>query len=118
MAGLLTLKRTVTIVQVGLLVFLCLFVRAFAIPWRHYLFGMTVGFALYRMAELAITAARTHWGAGFNHVNEWGVIGAYNFTVILWVAYFVLPRSREVSMQYATGRQLQQWNDAFRGVWQ
>jgi len=121
-AGLIVLRRTISIVQVGLLVFLCLFIRAFAIPWRHYIFGMTAGFALYRVAELFITAARSHWGPGMNHLNNqlnnWGLIGAYNFTVILWVSYFVLPHSREVSIKYVPGSQLQQWNDALRGVWQ
>ena len=118
LAGLLILRRTISIVQVGLLVFLCLFIRAFAIPWRHYLFGLTVGFALYRIAELVITAARAHWGASLNQMKDWGTIGAYNFTVLLWVAYFVLPHSREVSIRHVPGSQLQQWNDALRGVWQ
>ena len=117
-AGMFTLRRTISFVEVGLLAFLCLFIRAFAIPWRHYLFGMTVGFALYRVAELFIMAARTHWGADLNRMMDWGRIGAYNFTVVLWVCYFVLPRSREVSLKHIPGSQLQQWNDALRGVWQ
>jgi len=117
-AGMFVLRRTIGFVQVGLLVFLCLFIRAFAIPWRHYLFGLTIGFAVYRAAELFITAARVHWGASLNHLNDWGLIGTYNFTVLLWVSYFVLPRSEEVSINYVTGSQLQQWNDALRGVWQ
>src|SRR5438045_3768536 len=50
-AGMLTLRRTTSIIEVGLLAFLCLFIRAFAIPWRHYLFGLTIGFAVYRFAE-------------------------------------------------------------------
>src|SRR5689334_2262344 len=37
-AGMFVLRRTVSIIEVGLLAFLCLFIRAFAIPWRHYLF--------------------------------------------------------------------------------
>ena len=117
-AGMLVLRRTIGFVEVGLLAFLCLFIRAFAIPWRHYLFGLTIGFALYRVAELFITAARAHWGASVNHINDWGVIAAYNFTVVLWVSYFVLPQSQEVSIKYVPGSQLQQWNDALRGVWQ
>jgi hypothetical protein len=118
MVGLLTLRRAISIVQVGLLTFLCLFIRAFAIPWRHYIFGLTTGFALYRVAELFITAARVHWGVGVNWMMDWGRIGAYNFTVLLWVSYFVLPHSQEVSIKYVPGSQLQQWNDALRGVWQ
>ena len=116
--GMLVLRRTTSIVEVGLLAFLCLFIRAFAIPWRHYLFGLTVGFAVYRAAELFITAARVHWGASLNLLNDWGVVVAYNFTVVLWVSYFVLPHSQEVSIKYIPGSQLQQWNDALRGVWQ
>lgn len=117
-AGLLILRRTISVIQVGLLVFLCLFIRAFAIPWRHYLFGLTIGFALYRVAELVITAARAHWGASLNQMKDWGMIGAYNVTVLLWVAYFVLPHSREVSIRYIPGSQLEQWNDALHEVWQ
>ena len=117
-AGMFILRRTTSFVEVGLLAFLCLFIRAFAIPWRHYLFGLTIGFALYRAAELLVTAARAHWGASLNHMNDWGLVGAYNFTVIVWVSYFVLPRSQEASIYYVPGSQLQQWNDALRGVWQ
>lgn len=116
LAGMLVLKRTIGFIQVGLLTFLCIFIRAFAIPWRHYLFGLTVGFTLYRVAELAIEAARTHWGPSLNHFRDWGLIGAYNFTVIVWVSYFVLPHSREIALRYIPGSQLQQWNDALREV--
>jgi hypothetical protein len=116
LAAIITLKRTISLVEVGLLVFLCLFIRAFAIPWRHYLFGLTIGFALYRVAELVIMAARAHWGPSLNHFWEWGLVGAYNFTVIVWVSYFVLPRSREIALRNIPGSQLQQWNDALREV--
>jgi hypothetical protein len=116
--GMLVLRRTIGFVEVGLLAFLCLFIRAFAIPLRHYLFGLTIGLAVYRAAELFITAARVHWGASLDQFNAWGVIGAYNFTVVLWVVYFVFPHSQEVSIKYVPGSQLEQWNDALRGVWQ
>src|SRR5215472_15601003 len=59
-AGMFVLRRTIGFVQVGLLVFLCIFIRAFAIPCRHYLFCLTVGFALYRADELFITSSRVH----------------------------------------------------------
>ena len=94
-----------------------LFIRAFAIPWRKCIFAIAVGFILYGSVELVMFAARVHWGGSVDNLLNWSVILVNNFTVMLWVAYFVFPRAEQVSLTPIPDNQLQQWNDALRGVW-
>lgn len=117
-ASIITIKRIISIIEVGLLAFLFLFIRAFAIPWRKCIFGITLGFVLYGSAELAMFAARIHWGGSVDNVLNWSLILVNNCTVTLWVAYFVFPRSEQVSLTPVPGNQLQQWNEALREIWQ
>jgi hypothetical protein len=104
-----------SIIQMGLLFFLFLFVRVFAIPWRHYLFGITLGFALYGTLESGSFVVRT-WGIASNEIVNWGLRTADFCATIVWVAYFGLPRQQRVQLRTEPVSPLREWNDALREV--
>jgi hypothetical protein len=113
--SILTLKRTMSIIQMGLLFFLFLFVRVFAIPWRHYLFGITLGFALYGTVESGSFAVRT-WGIASNEIVSWGIRAADFCATIVWVSYFAMLRRQPVQLRTEPVSPLREWNDALREV--
>lgn len=111
----LTLKRTMATVQIGLLAFLFLFVKVFAIPWKHYLFGIALGFALYGTLDFGAVTIRT-WGPVFNDLWNWTTRIADGIGAVVWVVYFVLPQKERVSLETKPVSPLREWNAALREV--
>jgi hypothetical protein len=110
-----TLKRTMAMIQIGLLAFLFLFIKIFAIPWKHYLFGIALGFALYGTLDFAAVSIRT-WGPVFNDVWNWTIRIADGVGAVVWVVYFVLPQKERVPLETKSVSPLREWNAALREV--
>lgn len=114
-AGLLVLQRSVTFIQAGLLLFLFLFCRMFGLTWRHYVFGITLGFGLYATLFTAATALRAYLGAS---ANTWyGVATAIivNLGLVVWLYYIVSLRSSSASnTEGLNSGQIGQWNRALQ----
>jgi hypothetical protein len=62
MGAILALERSVRIIQCGLVVFLFLFASTLALSWRHYAFGIALGFGLFASVELILVAVRAQIG--------------------------------------------------------
>jgi hypothetical protein len=84
------LDRTVSFMQCGLLLFLFLFSRYFALSWRNYAFGIALGFGILASLELANSAIRSQIGAGSYLLDNLGM-ATYHCCVIIWVFYLVAP---------------------------
>lgn len=110
-----TLERTVAAIQIGLLAFLFLFIRVFAIPWKHYLFGIALGLALYGTLDFAALAIRT-WGPMFNDLWNWTIRIADGVGAVVWVVYFVLPQKERVPLETKPVSPLREWNAALREI--
>jgi hypothetical protein len=110
-----TLKRTVAAIQIGLLAFLFLFIKVFAIPWKHYLFGIALGLALYGTLDFAALAIRT-WGSVFNDLWNWTIRIADGVGAVVWVVYFVLPQKERVPLETKPVSPLREWNAALREI--
>jgi len=96
--GVLTLQRSVRVVQCGLVLFLLVFSRYLGITWRQKSFGIALGFGGFAGVELLLVALRV------GHV-EFSLIAqsllnmaTYNLAIVTWLVY-VLARSpaREVA---------------------
>ena len=110
-----TLKRTMAAIQIGLLAFLFLFIKVFAIPWKHYLFGIALGLALYGTLDFAAVAIRT-WGPGFNNLWNWATRITDGVGAVVWVVYFVLPQNERVPLETRPVSPLREWNAALRDI--
>src|SRR5208282_4043464 len=53
------LNRSVSILQCGLLLFLFLFSGYFALSWRSYAFGISLGLGIYASMDLAVASIRS-----------------------------------------------------------
>lgn len=111
-SALVTLDRSGSFVQVGLLLFLFIFCRLFGMTWRNYVFGIASGFVV--MAALMTTgeAVRVLYG----HVADpWLTISnamAFTLAVAVWTYYFASAKSR-VPLNHVPGTdKLIAWNRA------
>jgi hypothetical protein len=113
MAGIMTLKRFVTVVQSGLFAFLFLFAFVFGLGWQHYATGVCLGFGIYGIVELAMVTARTLYGPSFTPILNWVLMSVDNCCVFLWAAYFLLPQPKQaVESPIHVNNRLEEWNQA------
>jgi len=113
MAGIVTLKRFVTVVQSGLLGFLFLFAFAFGLGWQHYATGVCLGFGIYGIVELAMVSARAYYGTSFTPIFNWVMMSVGNCCVFIWAVYFVLPQPKQaIQSPLHVNNRLEEWNEA------
>jgi hypothetical protein len=105
------LDRTVSLMQCGLLLFLFLFSRYFALSWRNYAFGLALGFGIFASIELATSAIRSQIGSSRADFVDLVVMAAYHCCVLIWVFYLVVPeRSTYRSPKKLPEDDLEVWN--------
>jgi len=115
MVGVLSIKQAGTIVRAGLLLLLFLASNVLGLRWKHYVFGIALGFALHASVELVIIAVRAHLGTV---TPIWPVLDglAYHCTLFIWIAYlFSRERSSMSAIEYPV-EELERWNESVRGV--
>jgi len=88
-AGILILKRTQSLVRVGLVVCLFLFVFLLGLPWGNYSIGIALGFAVHGVVESAAMVGRSHYGSKFNDMWVWSIMCVAVLERLIWLAYFI-----------------------------
>jgi len=115
---LLTLQRSVSFVEVGLLFFLFILCQLFGMTWRHYTFGIASGFVVMSSIYTASNAIGIHYG---NDVAGWtGIAESAGFTlaVFVWTYYFASSKSRVPLDDVPGTAQLVAWNRALAEIGQ
>ncbi len=111
LAGLFTLDRSVNIVRGGLLLLLFLFASYFGLNWKHFAFGIAVGFGLETSVELATFAMRAQLGPVGSRALSLISAASYNCSVLIWLAYLLSgPVQRPVKLPARA--ELEGWNQA------
>ncbi len=84
--GIMTLERSVRVVQCGLILFLLVFSRYLGTNWRQKSFGIALGFGAFASVELSLVALN---GSNvFNQVlSSFINMTAYNITIFIWIGY-------------------------------
>jgi hypothetical protein len=109
----LTMERSMRIVQSGLLIVLFIFASFFALSWKNYLFGIALGFAVFVSVELAIVAVRAYGGKGEHLLFRWLKPASYNLAALVWSVY-LLRRSRAADLRFLPKTELAAWNEALQ----
>jgi hypothetical protein len=109
----LTLERSMRIVQAGLLMVLFVFASFFGLSWKNYLFGIALGLSIFIFAELAIVAVRTFGGKAQNLFYVLLKPASYDLAALVWMVYLV--KSWQAKDLPALPRtQLVEWNDTLQ----
>jgi len=112
------LERTVRLMQCGLLVFLFLFSRYFALSWRNCAFGIALGFGILATMELADYAIRSQIGVG-SYLLDYLGMATYHCCVLTWIFYLVAPEPRTYRMQKKLPEHdLEVWNEELQRLLQ
>jgi hypothetical protein len=113
-----TLDRTVSLMQCGLLMFLFLFSRYFALSWRNYAFGIALGFGILASSELANSAIRSQLGTGSYLLDNLGM-ATYHCCVLIWIFYLAAPeRSTRRTIKKLPANDLEVWNEELQRLLQ
>ncbi|MFI5111043.1 MAG: hypothetical protein ACHP78_19650 [Terriglobales bacterium] len=104
--GVITLQRSVRLVQTGLILFLLLFSRYLGVSRRQQSFGIALGFGLFASVELVILALAS---GGFLRESGLGVVNmmTYNLAILTWLGYSLA--SKVVRETAANHLQTQRW---------
>lgn len=94
--GLMTLERSVRVMQCGLVLFLLMFSRYLGSSWRHRSFGIALGFGIFAVVEFALLGLQFANVIDRNTLNIFGM-GAYDAAIMIWLAYVVVPTPKLAS---------------------
>jgi len=112
--AILSLERSILMMQCGLLLLLLLFSAQLGVSWRSHLFGITAGFGGYAAVSLTLVTLRTHLGipsdAAYSLINSL----AYTLAAAAWCAYLLAPEParRAVRVQPVPDG----WDFALQGI--
>lgn len=112
MEGLLVMERSIQFIQVGLLLSLLLFSRIFGLGWRHYIYGIILGFGVYATIAMITAAIRVQEGTALQQITSWMLGSSYTLGALTWAYYFTSAETVEVSSKPPNSTQLQAWNEA------
>jgi hypothetical protein len=91
--------RSVRLMQCGMVFFLLLFSEYLGISRKNVMFGIAVGFGVYAAVDMLVATGLARQSAVPGWLLKRMDILAYDFSLLIWLGYTVLPatmRSREV----------------------
>ncbi len=106
----LTLERSIRIMQCGLLFLLLLFATRLGLSWRNHTFGMTLGFGIFAAVELVVVTIVGVFGPQTNPGFLLARSASYVAAVSIWTIYMVLPEPARQPIHHLA--QPDQWNFA------
>lgn len=113
--GIMTLQRSVRVVQCGLILFLLVFSRYLGTNWRQKSFGIALGFGCFASIELALVAINAATDNVFNQrLTDFANMSAYNLTILIWVGYMLVKSpAREPATHMLRP---QRWEDGLTAI--
>jgi len=113
--GIMTLQRSVRVVQCGLILFLLVFSRYLGTNWRQKSFGIALGFGAFASVELALVAINAATDNVFNQVlsNFINMI-AYDATILIWIGYMISKSPAREPATYML--RPQRWEDGLSAI--
>jgi hypothetical protein len=87
-ATILNLELSIRILEAGLFFFLFSFASSLGLTWKHHVFGVAAGLALFVATELAVVAMRSYYGRAADDL-AYQVLkpAAFNCGVLIWAGY-------------------------------
>jgi hypothetical protein len=110
--AILTLQRSVRVVQCGLVLFLLVFSRYLGTSWRQKSFGIALGFGAFAGVELSLVAM--HNVVDDQTLSSFVNMIAYNLTILIWFGY-ALVKSPERDQSAAMLRP-QRWEQSLNDL--
>jgi hypothetical protein len=113
--GIMTLQRSVRVVQCGLILFLLVFSRYLGTNWRQKSFGIALGFGCFASIELALVAINAATDIVFNQrLTDFVNMSAYNITILIWIGYMLAKSPQREPLTHML--RPQRWEDGLTAI--
>lgn len=112
--AILSLERSIRMMQCGLLLLLLLFSSQLGLSWRSHLFGITAGFGGYAAVSLTLVTLRTHLNLPGDSTYSLINSSAYTFAALTWFAYLLAPEPAHQAVRVQPIPD--SWNFALQGI--
>lgn len=106
----LALMRSVSILEICLLAFLCLCINALQLSVRDLAFGFGLGFGLMSANDLIFSAISSSYSS-LNAPLQFGYEGIILLTIGAWVAYCAMPESVRKPVVMPANSTIYRWNE-------
>jgi len=113
---LLAMERSIQLIQTGVLLFLFLFSKLFGLTWRHYIFGMALGFGVYASISLVASSLEAQFGKPVFALCSNLLASSYAMGAYIWSGYFLYKKKPDPVSRVPSSGQLRQWNEALAGL--
>jgi hypothetical protein len=110
LGAVLALGLGATFISAGLLSLLFVFTSSFGLTWKHYAFGIAIGFGLFLSIDVASFAMRVHAGSAAMSVFSIIRSSAYGFALLTWIGYFATQEAKSARLTPLPSQQLERWN--------
>jgi hypothetical protein len=104
------LMRSVSILELCLLAFLCLSMNALKLPIRDLAFGISFGFGMFAANDL-ILAAMIKLNSSLTEPFQYVYQGVVLATIGMWIAYSALPEPVRKPMVVPANSTIYRWNE-------
>lgn len=84
-----TAQRCVRVIQVGLVLLLLVFSKYVGVSWKHFSFGVSLGFGTFALIELLVVALHASERISQNAGDLTNII-TYDTMVVVWLAYSIM----------------------------
>lgn len=113
--AIMTLARSVRVVQCGLVLFLLVFSRYLGTSWRQKSFGIALGFGVFAGVELSLVAISASTGDVFYQaLSSFINMVAYNASILIWTGYMLV---KSPAMQPASHMlRPQRWEEGLTAI--
>jgi hypothetical protein len=106
----LALMRSVSILEICLLAFLCLCINALQLSFRDLAFGFGLGFGLMSANDLIFSAISSSYST-LNAPFQFAYEGVILLTIGAWVAYCAMPESVRKPVVMPANSTIYRWNE-------
>jgi hypothetical protein len=119
MKFILVTERSLRIIQLVILVTMFAFSSYLALSWKHYVFGIALGYGLYAAANLACYTYLAYVGVAANAKGS--TIGAnvslldsasFSCAVAIWLIYLLQREPKGPGLPPTANQDLQEWSEA------
>jgi hypothetical protein len=110
-SAVLVVEEASRIVEVGLIMSLFLFSRAFGLHWRQHVFGIVLGLGISAAVRLAAVTIVPHSATAAGALTV-AVMLSFDFSLLIWLGYLLAPERVTSVAELPKRAQLEQWNRA------
>src|SRR5882724_10528755 len=97
-AGVFAFERSIRIVQCGLMAFLFIFASTLSLSWKHYSFGIALGFGIFATVDLIAVAVRAQMGSVAGATFGLLKPGSYLVATAIWTGYLLMPTAKPAAV--------------------